>query len=175
MSRSQTSISFPSSRAHYDVRPDSAPLVLQTRERALTTASASSSTGRPTASSSSPTRYVHCSVDPPLPPNLQQHSPQSLLSITSYTRNVSLGTCMWCFAVQTFRGHIKTFPKGCDNCCDLLICDEAHRLKNAETATNQTLAGTLTVPLLPISSWLRMASQVDCHCLRTTHVCCPPL
>ena len=24
--------------------------------------------------------------------------------------------------------------------CDLLICDEAHRLKNAETATNQALA-----------------------------------
>lgn len=40
---------------------------------------------------------------------------------------------------QTFRLHSKRFYAKADSCCDLLICDEAHRLKNAETATNQAL------------------------------------
>ena len=56
-----------------------------------------------------------------LPPSL----PPSLVLIISY---------------KTSRGHSKSFPAGCNGCCDILICDEAHRLKNAETATNQTLA-----------------------------------
>ncbi|CAN0316544.1 unnamed protein product, partial [Ectocarpus sp. 6 AP-2014] len=43
------------------------------------------------------------------------------------------------FAEQTFRLHSKRFYAKADTCCDLLICDEAHRLKNAETATNQNL------------------------------------
>lgn len=38
---------------------------------------------------------------------------------------------------QTFRLHSKRFYAKADTCCDLLICDEAHRLKNADTATNQ--------------------------------------
>lgn len=42
---------------------------------------------------------------------------------------------------QTFRLHSKRFYEKPDSCCDLLICDEAHRLKNSETATNQALAG----------------------------------
>ena len=46
---------------------------------------------------------------------------------------------------------MKTFPKGCEGCCDLLICDEAHRLKNAETATNQTL-NSESVSLLALST-----------------------
>lgn len=41
---------------------------------------------------------------------------------------------------ETFRLHSKRFYAKADTCCDLLICDEAHRLKNAETATNQALS-----------------------------------
>ncbi|CAN0411998.1 unnamed protein product, partial [Ectocarpus sp. 12 AP-2014] len=40
---------------------------------------------------------------------------------------------------QTFRLHSKRFYAKADTCCDLLICDEAHRLKNADTATNQVI------------------------------------
>jgi hypothetical protein len=36
---------------------------------------------------------------------------------------------------ETFRLHEERF-KG-DNVCDLLICDEAHRLKNDQTLTNK--------------------------------------
>lgn len=39
---------------------------------------------------------------------------------------------------QTFRMNAEIFYK--KPCCDLLICDEAHRLKNSETATTKTLA-----------------------------------
>lgn len=38
---------------------------------------------------------------------------------------------------ETFRNYAQHL-KG-ENACDLLICDEAHRLKNAATATNQAL------------------------------------
>ncbi|CAN0461035.1 unnamed protein product, partial [Ectocarpus sp. 8 AP-2014] len=43
---------------------------------------------------------------------------------------------------QTFRLHSKRFYAKADTCCDLLICDEAHRLKNADTATNQVIFST---------------------------------
>ena len=36
---------------------------------------------------------------------------------------------------ETFRLHEERF-RG-DNACDLLICDEAHRLKNDQTLTNK--------------------------------------
>ncbi len=36
---------------------------------------------------------------------------------------------------ETFRLHEERF-RG-DNVCDLLICDEAHRLKNDQTLTNK--------------------------------------
>lgn len=39
---------------------------------------------------------------------------------------------------ETFRKHAKKFRK--EGNVDLLICDEAHRLKNAETQTNKELA-----------------------------------
>ena len=38
---------------------------------------------------------------------------------------------------ETFRIHSARFSK--PGCCDLLICDEAHRLKNDETLTNKAL------------------------------------
>jgi DNA repair and recombination RAD54-like protein len=40
---------------------------------------------------------------------------------------------------ETFRIHVDRF-KGRADACDLLICDEAHRLKNEATLTNQALA-----------------------------------
>ena len=41
---------------------------------------------------------------------------------------------------ETFRIHSGSLA-GADGVCDLLICDEAHRLKNAATQTTQSLAG----------------------------------
>ncbi|CAA6658879.1 unnamed protein product [Spirodela intermedia] len=38
---------------------------------------------------------------------------------------------------ETFRMHSSKFVKS--GCCDLLICDEAHRLKNDQTLTNRAL------------------------------------
>ncbi|XP_059653740.1 protein CHROMATIN REMODELING 25 [Cornus florida] len=39
---------------------------------------------------------------------------------------------------ETFRMHSSKFSQ--NGSCDLLICDEAHRLKNDQTSTNKTLA-----------------------------------
>jgi DNA repair and recombination RAD54-like protein len=39
---------------------------------------------------------------------------------------------------ETFRIHAERF-RGRNDACDLLICDEAHRLKNERTLTNQAL------------------------------------
>ena len=40
---------------------------------------------------------------------------------------------------ETFRIHAGSLA-GQDGVCDLLICDEAHRLKNSQTQTTQSLA-----------------------------------
>ena len=40
---------------------------------------------------------------------------------------------------ETFRIHAKRMQG--DHACDLLICDEAHRLKNNATLTNRALDG----------------------------------
>ena len=42
---------------------------------------------------------------------------------------------MLILSYETFRLHEERF-RG-DNACDLLICDEAHRLKNDQTLTNK--------------------------------------
>lgn len=39
---------------------------------------------------------------------------------------------------ECLRAHIKRFTKHKD-CCDLLVCDEAHRLKNADNQTSRAL------------------------------------
>jgi DNA repair and recombination RAD54-like protein len=41
---------------------------------------------------------------------------------------------------ETFRMYAKKFTKKNDICCDLLICDEAHRLKNPDAITTVALA-----------------------------------
>ena len=41
---------------------------------------------------------------------------------------------------ETFRTYVKKFTKKNDICCDMLICDEAHRLKNPEALTTTALA-----------------------------------
>lgn len=47
---------------------------------------------------------------------------------------------MLIISYETFRIHAPTFHARPDS-CDLLICDEAHRLKNDKTLTTQALAG----------------------------------
>ena len=41
---------------------------------------------------------------------------------------------------ETFRMYVGKFTKKNDICCDMLICDEAHRLKNADALTTKALA-----------------------------------
>ena len=41
---------------------------------------------------------------------------------------------------ETFRMYTKKFTNKNDFCCDLLICDEAHRLKNPDALTTKALA-----------------------------------
>merc|ERR1719201_1240801 len=39
---------------------------------------------------------------------------------------------------ETFRRNVEKFQG--EGCCDLLICDEAHRLKNPQSGTSMALA-----------------------------------
>ena len=43
---------------------------------------------------------------------------------------------------ECIRTHVKRLMKNCPNgtsCCDLLVCDEAHRLKNSDNQTSRAL------------------------------------
>jgi DNA repair and recombination RAD54-like protein len=51
---------------------------------------------------------------------------------------------------ETFRMHSSKFER--PGSCDLLICDEAHRLKNDQTLTNKV-------------------HQFICHSIHTIHLC----
>ena len=51
---------------------------------------------------------------------------------------------------ETFRLHEERF-RG-DNVCDLLICDEAHRLKNDQTLTNKVSFQSCLLCTMPIPS-----------------------
>ncbi|CAN0168310.1 unnamed protein product, partial [Ectocarpus sp. 13 AM-2016] len=73
---------------------------------------------------------------------------------------------------QTFRLHSKRFYAKADTCCDLLICDEAHRLKNADTATNQVIDGSRLSPtrsfvFLIVLSFLEIPVSLARGCNRT--------
>ncbi|ONK67271.1 uncharacterized protein A4U43_C06F18410 [Asparagus officinalis] len=57
--------------------------------------------------------------------------------IDSFLRPCSLLQVL-IISYETFRMHSSKFEK--NGCCDLLICDEAHRLKNDQTLTNRALA-----------------------------------
>ncbi len=52
-----------------------------------------------------------------------------------------LGMCRQVLIVsyETFRLHASSLA-GQEGVCDLLICDEAHRLKNSQTQTTRSLA-----------------------------------
>ncbi len=55
---------------------------------------------------------------------------------------------------ETFRLHEERF-RG-DNVCDLLICDEAHRLKNDQTLTNKVCPALTRMHSPSASSWRLM-------------------
>ena len=48
---------------------------------------------------------------------------------------------------ETFRMHHEKFKDA--SSCDLLICDEAHRLKNDQTLTNKVEAALTTAGVFP--------------------------
>ncbi|CAK4415481.1 unnamed protein product [Aphanomyces euteiches] len=55
--------------------------------------------------------------------------------------NKSMGPKVLIISYETFRTHAEKFAQE-PQACELLICDEAHRLKNSQSQINQALAGT---------------------------------
>jgi DNA repair and recombination RAD54-like protein len=65
-------------------------------------------------------------------------------TIDSYLRS-SLPHLVLIISYDTFRLYVDRFQKAAPSKApDILICDEAHRLKNADTATTQALASLVT-------------------------------
>jgi superfamily II DNA or RNA helicase len=66
------------------------------------------------------------------------YDPENPLTQNTGGFNISTATPVLIISYETFRLHAKMFHE-CPHSCDLLICDEAHRLKNDETLTNKAL------------------------------------
>lgn len=75
---------------------------------------------------------------------MQMHGPNHGLRVTKYVGEVKVRVChvfdegvlqVLIVSYETFRLHAEKF-RG-EGACDLLICDEAHRLKNDQTLTNK--------------------------------------
>jgi SNF2 family DNA or RNA helicase len=62
---------------------------------------------------------------------------------------------------ETFRIHADKFAK--EGSCDLLICDEAHRLKNADTLTNKVCDPKLPSLPAPPPSLSRVLVALSCE------------
>ncbi|CAN0006928.1 unnamed protein product, partial [Ectocarpus sp. 12 AP-2014] len=64
-----------------------------------------------------------------------------VIALSETTREQVVQSINLFLASMVYRVLIVSYEVGeADTCCDLLICDEAHRLKNADTATNQALS-----------------------------------
>ena len=65
---------------------------------------------------------------------------KSVLFAISQFLHVSKPYDVLIISYETFRAYVKKFTKKNDICCDMLICDEAHRLKNPDALTTKALA-----------------------------------
>lgn len=61
---------------------------------------------------------------------------------------------------ETLRLHTKRLAAAGPGACDLLICDEAHRLKNNETLTNRALSA-IDCPRRVLLSGTPMQNHLD--------------
>lgn len=73
---------------------------------------------------------------------------------------------LWCMnlfqvliiSYETFRMHSSKFDK--NGSCDLLICDEAHRLKNDQTLTNRVW-DIIILKMIFICFWISLCHYLD--------------
>lgn len=65
---------------------------------------------------------------------------QAVAAVNSYLSKRTVHDVL-VISYETFRIHAELFGKSNAEPVDLLICDEAHRLKNNETKTTKALAG----------------------------------
>lgn len=87
---------------------------------------------------------------------LEQHN-QLAMTIGSFTTLSSLLQVL-IISYETFRLHADKFKS--EGACDLLICDEAHRLKNDATLTNRAL-DSLTCRRRVLLSGTPMQNHLD--------------